>query len=281
MLGLSLSTTSSQRRGPIVIDFTQGAPLTSFTRASNATAENLAGLVITTFGPNTPRMTDRGLLLERSARNVQVESDEASLWNGEGHVVTENAAIAPNGYMDADRVQLQGPGVAYIYRVSDPLSNGVPVTCSFWAKARTAPHRIGLRSGQSGVNSTRNITTSWQRFTWTIMSTSTTEVFQLANNSLVGGGVAAVVDIDVWGFQVEEGEVATSYIHTDTGAVTRAADEAYLDFPVSTYSRVTFTWEGGEESLTMSENNNATGVDLTGVGQSWIGSYLQRITIER
>ena len=199
-------------------------PGTSYSRAGPGTALTASGSV-TSFLTGVPRITDRGLLIEGAATNFvrQSQTLTAAEWSGVGMTRTAGHAIAPDGTMTADRIEFAA-GTSY---VSSSTSGGCPtnttVTMSFWAKAVSAGHIIASRSGASGLFALHTLTTSWQRFTWTFLSHSTTEVAQLANGGLVSGA-SATSDFHVWGIQLEVGSNATSYIATTTAAVTRPVD---------------------------------------------------------
>ena len=151
------------------------------------------------------------------------ESQDVTIspWSVDGTVTrTANAAVAPDGTLTADRVQLPGAGSALLgsgTTVGNPLSS--PVVFSFWAKGVSAGQTLGLRSGQSAATTTRTLTTEWQRFTWAFTSHAAVEVMQFGNGFWVAGA-SSTCDFHVWGVQLEAGTTASAYIPTAGSAVT-------------------------------------------------------------
>lgn len=80
-------------------------------RPTSGTAQNHSGGV-ESFAPDMPRITDLGLLVERSATNLLLRSEQldqvpwtASAFGGAlAPVVTPNAALAPDGTLTASQV---------------------------------------------------------------------------------------------------------------------------------------------------------------------------------
>lgn len=119
---------------------------------------------------------------------------------------------------------------------------GQTATVSFWAKASTGTPNIGVTLSQVTVGSgtintsaaVQTITSSWARYSFTITLPSLTGKSITAGNSLdawiftsVGTGLPASgypavgiqsVTVDIWGFQVEAGSVATAF-QTATGTI--------------------------------------------------------------
>lgn len=100
------------------------------------------------------------------------------------------------------------------------LTNGTVYTLSFYAKASTNKTISVLSlNGDTGLNQTADITTSWARYslTWTANATAGTNIrFYLGNNGLY--------TINFESIQLEASPYATSFIPTTTAALTRAAE---------------------------------------------------------
>ena len=87
-----------------------------------------------------------------------------------------------------------------------------------------------------GTGRIRYYGNGWYRISWTSTSTgSGVALFLLAftNNNPTAGRIPSYVgqtdaNVFVWGAQLEESPIATSYIPTTTGAVTRVKDDIYL-----------------------------------------------------
>jgi hypothetical protein len=254
----------------------------SFTRAGSAYGTASAG-GLTSFATDTARVTDQGLLIEAAATNVSDESQtiDAAGWVATGTVTkTANHAVAPDGTTTADRVEL-GAGASYIGNsTATGLTNGQPCTLSFWAKGVSAGQAIGVRSGVTGTNSTRTLTTAWQRFTWTFNAGGTSEVVQFADGDLVSGA-AATCDFHLWGVQLENGSTASSYIPTVAAAVTRPAEVASLTIPAGgATDSIVVTWSGGSQTFARSTLASPTVLNL-GASSSgnWVGRYIQTVTV--
>jgi len=100
------------------------------------------------------------------------------------------------------------------------LTNGTVYTLSFYAKASTNKTISVLSlNGDTGLNQTADITTSWARYslTWTANATAGTNIrFYLGNNGLY--------TINFESIQLEASPYATSFIPTTTSALTRPAE---------------------------------------------------------
>ena len=117
-------------------------------------------------------------------------------------------------------------------------------TFSIWIKADAAVSMTLVLaqvfgSGGSGtVNTTlgtASVTTSWQRFTFTVTVPSisgktigTGSYLQVGADLPTSSGTLRVGSYDFWGAQLEAGTFPTSYIPTTSAQVTRAADNASM-----------------------------------------------------
>jgi hypothetical protein len=103
--------------------------------------------------------------------------------------------------------------------------SGQTVTVSFWAKADTSRTSYvwliqqfgsgGSSDVYTGINSVAfNLTTSWQRFTFTGTMPSVADKTITSNSALlllIRHSIAAGSQLDLWGIQVEAGSVATPF----------------------------------------------------------------------
>jgi len=159
----------------------------------------------------------KGLLVEPAATNLLTYSEDLSQWTAQaGTTVTTDQAVAPDGNTTADLVEGNGSsGILF-----SGLTVTDPNTRSIYLRSVTGTETVTLKDPNNTVSTTTcNLTTTWQRFEHT-QSTS-------------GAGGLWVSDIPasgiyMWGGQVENGPIATSYIPTTTASVTRVADDILL-----------------------------------------------------
>jgi hypothetical protein len=212
---------------------------------------------ITTSG--TPRLdyyTSSGvpgcpaLLVEPSGTNLLQRSEEFenSYWSKSFGNVTQDQTTAPNGLTTADKYVVsngQPPNSPIIRSFSFAINT--TYTLSLFVKRAdydTASIRLNttetglisnffnLASGTATNNQIQNYGNGWYRVwvTFTTAATVTNGQVQLIRDADVRDGVAGIF---IWGAQLETGTVATSYIPTTTGTVTRAADVISVSGAVS------------------------------------------------
>jgi hypothetical protein len=158
----------------------------SFTRASNGTRVNSAGLV---------EVCPWNL-------NDNSETFSGAGWGTDGtSTATDNFTTAPNGTMTAAKVVANANGYAY---------KGLPVntgfyTFSLYVKA-SANTTIALSFDAGSV--VKNVTTEWQRFEFAYNVTTA------GTQYIVYGGLATGVNYFIWGAQLNIGATAKPYFPT-------------------------------------------------------------------
>jgi hypothetical protein len=193
---------------------------------------------------NIPRLdysngTCPSLLVEPQRTNVCLYSSQLDngAWvkdnNGSGTlpVVTANYATAPDGTTSADRAQFSnvggsGSGSNYSMLIQFGLTLSSTGTATIYLKSNTSSNQEVLLYWAGGEGDVFTVTPEWQRFTLNNLTATTTGLVlgtRGGSGSFFNGG-DEVLDILVWGAQVEVGTYATSYIPTTSASVTRNAD---------------------------------------------------------
>jgi hypothetical protein len=92
------------------------------------------------------------------------------------------------------------------------LTNGIPYNVSFWIKSNTASAQELYIQFQGAPVVTIAATTTWTRISFTQVTSSTSVNVGLDAKDLA-------LDVLIYGFQLETGDIATDYIPTTTAAV--------------------------------------------------------------
>jgi hypothetical protein len=178
---------------------TDGSGDLSFTRASNGTRINSAGLV------------------EVVAWNLVQQSEQfnQSPWNldsggGTGSItVTNNYATAPNGTLTADRLQMVKGNIYSQTYQSLSVIVGAQYTLSVYLKSLSGTPTITTFYDTAPLGK-KTITTEWVRYDFTF-SPSASIVYPLIGLHTTD---SATADILAWGYQVNIGSTAKPYFPT-------------------------------------------------------------------
>jgi hypothetical protein len=231
-----------------------------FTRASAATRINAQGLIETVaVGDNRLNyplldgtvQTCPHLLLEPQRTNLITYSEDFSnaAWTKSDSSITSNAAISPDGTLNADKVT----GSGYLQNVNSLTATNTYTFSFFWKKDTSNVVKILLSStgtdeqlsintntlaliSQLGINSYNNISygNDWYRLsmTWTEANTEPTGIRISADES------DATSSLFIWGAMLEQSSYPTSYIPNYGTAlgVTRSAETCNNAGDVNTFN---------------------------------------------
>jgi hypothetical protein len=194
-----------------------------FTRASTATRVNKQGL-IEVVKSNVPRIdytdtSDGVLLLENAATNNILYSQKISLTPTKNGTFVDNFAISPDGTQNATKLTATDADPYFYQNVTFAA---VDYTASIYIKGigNSVGKEFQIRLGSNIY--TDVIPLEWTRFKYTVTMASgvTSSGLEIPNPAVVGDEVL------VWGWQVEQNSVASSYIPSQGSASTRVAETA-------------------------------------------------------
>ena len=237
--------------------------------------------------------TPKGLLVEAQATNLQRYGSAFASWNNFPNItVTSNAAVAPNGLLEADLVVASStPTSTYVYDNSTSIVSGTTYTASVYVKDAGQRYvqllggsgsfhsdRFATYDLQTGSVDTNGVTASavsvgngWWRIEMSILATGTSSAgiaitfVDSATSSYLPTFTGNDFDgLLIWGFQLETGSSTSSLVDTGTSSssATRAADSCSV--AVSDFAGFADT-EGSvivEATVNSLDSGNAAAVSL-------------------
>lgn len=250
------------------LDFTGGSldSRVVLTRsAATATYINSSGYVTTAvanearFDYDPTTLAAKGLLIEGSATNLLKFSAYADLnWLVFGGYTKSYTTGITSPANDSTAARVTFSAVGYGLYTSAPTmgytnSVGSVYTMSAWIRATTNTTNLNIRFGDSSVGFSANIPIST---TWTRYSYSYTAVTN-SGPQIGSASGTATGEVEMWGFQLEIGTGASSYIPTTTAQVTRNPDLALMTstnfsswFTGGTTGTFFVDWYGGVRGIT-------------------------------
>lgn len=178
-------------RAPLVADFDQ-----EYYRKSGGST-SLTNLITHTATTNAT-MTDSDGLIKWRPHNLLTYSEDFSnaVWGFSTGTRTTDYALAPNGTLTADRIQLPASGGTFLVHTISGLTIGASYTLSVWVKATSGTSYFDMYSSFSTEfqKGTQTATNEWQLFNFTFTSTGTS-----FSGGINNGADLYASDILVWG----------------------------------------------------------------------------------
>lgn len=185
-------------------------------------------LAFTRSNDTATRVASNGLI-EKVRTNLILQSQAFNTFawtlvtSGTGitPIVTANNATAPDGTMTADTIVFNtgaGTTTSDISIITQSATIGSQTySGSFYARVASGTGQLVFRHAAGGTYTTANLTTTWQRFSSTETGSSNFEIG--IRRGLSNEPINASVTVQIWGAQLETGDIATDYIATTTAAV--------------------------------------------------------------
>lgn len=228
----------------------------SVNRATSAYCTKTDG-TLTSIATNLPRVNGNGLLIEPSATNLALRSQElGTTWTAAEVTVTANAQTAPDGTATAETLTESANTAEHQIYQAITVTNGATYTSSIIAKAGTrtyirladasASHTaifnlstcaVQAVAGTGTAAAVESLVSSWCRVSMTFAA-GTADNFHIVNMcdsssscaSYAGNGTGTV---HLWGGQLEAGTYASSYIVTTSASATRSRDNVTVVTPAA------------------------------------------------
>jgi hypothetical protein len=241
--------------------FEQRSAVTAYTATTTQPITNYIPVLLSAggnqarFDCNPTTGESLGLLIEEQRTNTQIYSSDFTnaVWNNEANrtIITANALVAPDGTLTADQFAATTENNLHrVYNYNISITGGTSTTVSFYAKRNGYDVSLTDSGGRyaavfnlaTGVSTAFNlgdpITASmvsvgngWYRCIATITPTPSgnfpllTMCLSDGYATFAGNGYSGYF---IWGYQLEAGSFATSYIATTSASATRTSDVAVM-----------------------------------------------------
>ena len=210
-------------------------------------------LTFTRTGDTATRVNSAGLI-EKVRTNLALRSQSfatSAVWSTSQGTITNNAGTAPDGTSTASKIVATNAD-PYVYQPLT-LTGSVAVSCYVKGVGSSIGKLARIIVGASTTDVTMDGT--WQR----ISVTHTAAGAELYGLEIPNPG-ATSDEVLMWGFQVETGDIATSYIPTTTAAVSvgPVANVPRLDYLGSTCPRLLLEPQRTNALLQSETLNSAT-----------------------
>lgn len=216
--------------------------------------------------PNAPMVSNKGLWVSGAGSNLCFHSQTIAtaggaligLWTVIQVIagipqVTGLAALAPDGTMSAALVSFDATNGAGQYSLLyQNLSIGAgDQTISFWARSVTGTGVLYFNNddgnGAVGNPTACNLTTTWQRFSNTVVLPAGSRYIFIGPNGIAGSGqptTQPALSVYLWGVQVEANPFASPYVATTGVAVPWAATAASVPCRLTDIKSYCVGWKG-------------------------------------
>ncbi len=212
----------------------RGETLTTVRAGSSFATASASSLAV--IAANAPRVESLGLLCELANTNIAIQSQtfDSASWSKLGSgiaapVVTANAVVAPDGTLTADQIVFPASTAGSQFSDVRPNPNltvtAVAHTITVWLRCATGTSTIYLyaEGNPDYVLTACALTTTWQKFSLAVTFAAGTKVVALGQNTYIGSNQPAQT-VYAWGFQLQTGTYATTYVPTTTVAVAQTVD---------------------------------------------------------
>lgn len=244
------------------------------TQAGTTYGPNLDGTV-STFAPNTARVTTRGLWFEAAATQNLLQTNDLTnaAWvdasaSAPAPVKTGGQADPAGGTQAASVVFDRGTGFCRFEQTRTSLTS--PYNFSAWMRKTVAGASIALRTTSGATTSSLNIGTTWAQYSVTETVGSNQECQFILWGNLGGPATDTVL---IWQPQLVAGSLPGTPIPTTGTPVTRAADAGTLTVTGASFAVVKY------ESGVTTVPTPAGVLDLATAGSPWLNSPITKITV--